>query len=66
MFEVKKVECDVRQQDGLAGFYGDEWKEKFSALVNAPGICPILKACGPFNQSVTVMNLSALRHLQQC
>lgn len=29
MFEVKKVECDMHQQDGLAGFYGDKWKEKF-------------------------------------
>lgn len=66
MLEGKKVECDMHQQDGLAGFHGGKWKEKFESLVDAPGICTILKARGPFDQSVTVTNLSAERQSQQC
>ena len=48
MFEVKKVECDMHQQDGLAGFYGDKWKEKFESLVDAPDIYAIWKHVAHF------------------
>ena len=51
---------------GWTGKTRDKGKEKFESLVDAPDICAILKARGPCNQSVTVMNSSADICSQQC